>query len=434
MSNAIGSATVEEQVTKVDSFDGIDIYKIRAEKFKTNSINIFFEDTLKRECATKNALVPAVLRRGTQNLNTFRDIALYLEELYGASFDCGVSKKGGRQIIQFYIDHISDKYTGEKSELLNKCFSLLFEIITRPILEDGVFRADYVNQEKENLKKIIEGRINDKMQYSVDRCLEETCKGEPFSIYEYGFIEDLSAIDGKNLYEHYKDMLETFPMKVFVAGDIEDSALKSVIEKLKGLKRSNIKEQVILPVQKKVDEVRNVTEALDITQGKLSLGFRTNISSSDKAYYALLVYNSILGGGIHSKLFQNVREKESLAYYSFSRLEKFKGLMVISCGIEFQNKDKALEIILEQLDEMKKGNISNYEFNASIKSIHTGLESLKDSQIQMVDFFLSQTVSGTSDTLSSLNEKVKKISRQEIIDVAQGITLDTVYFLTSQKG
>lgn len=430
----MSNAMVEEQALRVDSFNGIEIYKIRAEKFKTNSINIFFEDTLKREYATKNALVPAVLRRGTQGLKTFRDIALYLEELYGASFDCGVSKKGERQIIQFYIDHVSDKYTGEKSELFQKCFNLLFEILTQPVVEDGAFKAGYMEQEKENLKKIIEGRINDKMQYSVDRCLEETCKGEPFSIYEYGFIEDLAAIDGKNLYEHYKNMLETFPMKVFVAGDIEDADLKSVIEKLKGLRRGNIKELASLPVQKKVDELKNVTEALDITQGKLSLGFRTNIPSSDKAYYALLVYNSILGGGIHSKLFQNVREKESLAYYSFSRLEKFKGLMVVSCGIEIQNKDKALEIILKQLEEMKKGNISNYEFNSSIKSIHTGLESLKDSQMQMVDFFLSQTISNTNDTLGSLIEKVKKVSRQDIVDVAQGMALDTVYFLTSQKG
>jgi predicted Zn-dependent peptidase len=425
---------VEEQVLKIDSFNGIDVYKIRAEKFKTNSINVFFQDNLSRENVTKNALVPAVLRRGSKNFNTFQDLALYLEELYGASFDCGISKKGEQQIVHFYMDHISDKYTGSDEKLFLKCFNLIFEIITQPVLEDGVFKKDYLEQEKENLKKIIEGRINDKMQYSVERCLEETCKGEPFQIYEYGFIEDLPSIESKELFDHYQMMLESFPMKVFVAGDIDDAALNSVIQKLKGLKRRSVKSITPPKIEKQVGEVKEITESLNITQGKLSLGLRTNTRPDDKAYYALMVCNSILGGGIHSKLFQNVREKESLAYYSFSRLEKFKGLMVISSGIEIQNRYKALNIILKQLEEMKKGNISDYEYESSIKSIKTGLESLKDSQIQMVDYFLSQTITGTNDTLNNLMEKIKKVTRQDIKDVAQRISLDTIYFLTSQQG
>ncbi len=424
---------IEEQALKIASFNGIDIYRVRSEKFKTNSINIFFQDTLKREDVTKNALVPAVLRRGCKSFKTIQEIALYLEELYGAAFDCGVSKKGEQQIIQFYIDHISDKYTGENANLFEKCFNLLFEIITEPVLENGVFKVDYLEQEKENLRKIIEGRINDKLQYSVERCLEETCKGEPFQIYEYGFIEDLNAIDGKDLYEHYGRMVKSLPVKVYIAGDIEDKALDAAIKRLKGLERGNIKGIAPAGIEKKAGGVKNITESLNVTQGKLSLGFRTNIPPGDRAYYALLVYNSILGGGIHSKLFQNVREREGLAYYSFSRLEKFKGLMVISCGIEIQNKDKAVEVILKQIEEMKNGNILAYEYDSSIKSIQTGLESLKDSQIQMVDFFLSQTISDTNDTLDSLIEKIKKVSMQEIKAVAEKINLDTVYFLTSQQ-
>jgi predicted Zn-dependent peptidase len=161
----------------------------------------------------------------------------------------------------------------------------------------------------------------------------------------------------------------------------------------------------------------------------LTLGFRTNTSHKEKDYYSLMVYCGILGGGIHSKLFRNVREKASLAYYIFSRLEKFKGLMVISSGIEPEEKDIALQIIMEQLDEISKGNISDYEYEATLKTIETGLIALKDSQIQVVDFYLSQLMAGTNDSFESVVEKTRRVTKQDVINVAEKIRLDTVYFL-----
>ncbi|HEY9062395.1 MAG TPA: pitrilysin family protein [Pseudobacteroides sp.] len=423
----------EEKVDIIDSFNGIEVYKVMVDKFKTNSINIFFQDNLSKENATKNALVPAVLRRGTKKHKTFKDIALYLEELYGASFDCAVNKKGEYQLIQFYIDHVSDKYTGSDTNLFEDCTNLLLEVITEPLVENGAFKKDYLEQEKENLKKIIEGRMNDKVQYAVERCFEEMCKGEPFEIYENGSIEDLNKIQEADLFNHYKYILESLPMKVFISGDVDDSKIQSAIAKLKNLKRGNIKGLSQPIINKPKKDTNFVTEKLDVSQGKLSIGFRTNTASHDKDYYSLVVCNSILGGGIHSKLFQNVREKESLAYYAFSRLEKFKGLMMISCGIEVSNKDKAYNLILKQLEEIRQGNISDYEYDSSIKSIKTGLESLKDSQLAIVDFYLSQKISNTSDTLKSLYEKFEAVTRDEIVKASQKVEIDTVYFLSSEN-
>jgi len=179
---------------------------------------------------------------------------------------------------------------------------------------------------------------------------------------------------------------------------------------------------------------KDVTEKLNVNQGKLSLGFRTNTSPDSSDYYALVVYNGILGGGIHSKLFQNVREKASLAYYVFSRLEKFKGLMVVSSGIEIENRDKALGIILEQLEQIKAGNISDYEYETTLNVIETGIKSLKDNQISIVDFYLSQTVAGTNDDFSSFIEKIRKVKREDVIRIAEKIKLDTIYFLTDERG
>ncbi|HOM01211.1 MAG TPA: pitrilysin family protein [Acetivibrio sp.] len=423
----------ENKVSEIASFNGIKIYRIQSRKFKTNSINIFFYDDLTRENAAKNAMLPAVLRRGCEGYPTIRDISLYLEELYGSVFDCGVTKKGEHQIIQFYIEYISNKYARSDIDLTKKTFDLLLDIITKPVLENNAFKKEYVEQEAQNLKELIESRVNDKMQYVIEKCLEEMCKDEPFGIYDYGNVEDLKEIDEKNLYEHYKYFLETLPVYVFISGDIDDEGVKYIADGLAKIKRGNIKPIAKTKVEVEVGEVKNITERVSVNQGKLCLGFRTNTPPGSKDYYKLLVYNSILGGGLHSKLFQNVREKAGLAYYAFSRLEKFKGLMVLSSGIEIKNKDKALEIIYEQLEEIKKGNISDYEYEASIKSIETGIKSLKDSQLQIVDFYLSQYIAQTNDTPDDVIENVKKVTKQDVVDISERIKLDTVYFLTSKE-
>jgi predicted Zn-dependent peptidase len=420
-----------EQALKIASFNGIDIYGINSGKFKTNSINFFFLDNLNRQNVTKNALLPAVLRRGCRKYPTFRDIALRLEELYGSSFDCGVTKKGERHIIQFYIEFLSDNYTSGDSNQFENAFELLYEIINQPVLEKGVFKEDYLEQEKDNLKKLIESRVNDKMQYSLERCFEETCRNEPYSIYDYGFTADLKSIGTEDLYKQYRDMLETYPLQVYLSGDMDEAMIRKVIDLLMGMKRGTARQLIGNSQGKNVREVANVTEKMNITQGKLCLGFRTNIQVQSSDYYTLLVYNGILGGGVHSKLFQNVREKASLAYYVFSRLEKFKGLMVVGSGIEITNRDKALEIIMQQLEEIKKGNITDYEFDSTIKSIETGIKSLKDSQMQIVDFYLSQAVAGTKDSFDDIIANVKKVAKKDIVAVAAGIKLDTIYFLTS---
>ena len=219
---------------------------------------------------------------------------------------------------------------------------------------------------------------------------------------------------------------------MFISGDINEEKTGYIIDKLKKINRRDIKNIQTTDVDRHVSKIKEVTEEMNVNQAKLSIGFRTNIKPNSENYYKLMLYNSILGGGIHSKLFQNVREKNGMAYYVFSRLEKFKGLMVISSGIEISNRDKAYDVIVKQLEDMKNGNISDYEFESSIKSIETGIKSLKDSQLQIVDFNLSQMIAGTKDSPDDIIEKVKKVTRQDVMDIAKYIEMDTVYFLTSK--
>jgi predicted Zn-dependent peptidase len=424
---------VEEKLHRLFETNGISVYNIDSDRFKTNTINIFFHDNLNKDTAILNALFPSVLRRGSKGFPTIKDINLHLEKQYGAVFDCGIVKKGERQIIHFYFEYISDKYTSEGTGNFEKALEFLLDIIYKPVLENGYFKEQYVEQEKTNLKILIEGRTNDKVQYSTERCYELMCQEEPFGIYEYGTVEQVEEITSQNLYDHYRKKVASLPVDIFVTGELGDNDIDFIKEKLTCIERGNIQKLNTGIVHKCVKDVRNFEDAMDVNQGKLCLGFRTHVMPTENDYYALMVFSGVLGGGMHSKLFQNVREKAGLAYYVYAGLEKFKGLMVIGSGIDITQKDKTQEIILKQLDEIRDGNITEYEYDATIKSLETGILSLKDSQLYVVDFYLSQLIAGTHDTMEGVIEKINRVAVDDIIKVANKVQLDTVYFLTSNK-
>ncbi len=429
----ISSALPESRISKISDSNGIRVFKIKSDKFNTNTINICIHDQLIKERASFNAILPSVLMRGCVTFPTSQDIFMELENLYGAFFEYGTIKKGERQIIQFHIEYISDKYVNDKINLTEKSFDFLYEIILKPLLEHKVFRNEYVEQEKNHLAKKIRSRINNKNQYAISKCFEEMCNGEPFYIYEKGSIEDLHNIDSDNLYKYYCSLIEHAPIDVYLCGEFKDDKIKYILSKLSRIKRGSKLNRIEPPIIKKeIKKVKEINEFINIEQAKLSLGFRTNIPPNDDSYYELLLYNSILTGGTHSKLFKNVREKTGLAYYVMSRLEKFKGLMVISCGIDSSNKEKTFDIIIKQMEDMKKGNISDYEYESALKWIETGTNSLKDSQLNIVDFYISQSIAGTEDSFDSVIEKIRKVKKEDLVTLSKSIKLDTVFFLTSK--
>ncbi len=423
---------VDEKLCKLFEKNGIEVYNINSNRFKTNTINIFFQDNLNKDTVALNALFPSVLKRGCKGLPTIKEINLYLEKLYGSVFYCGIVKKGERQIIHFYFEYISDKYTNDSQRNFEKAFEFLMNIIFRPELKDGSFNEQYVEQEKKNLKMIVEGRTNDKVQYSMERCYELMCKDEPFGLYEYGTVEQIDEITNDKLYDHYKKKIASLPAEIFITGEIDEKDVAFVKEKLSLVERSTPQKLNSSIILKCVKDVKEYEDRMDVNQAKLCMGFRTHVQPADNDYYALMVFNGILGEGTHSKLFQNVREKAGLAYYVYAGLEKFKGLMVIASGIDINNKNTAQEIIMKQLDEIRSGNITEYEYEATLKSIKTGIMSLKDSQLYVVDFYLSQLINGTHDTMETLIEKINRVTVDDIIKVADKVQLDTVYFLTSE--
>ena len=402
-------------------------------KLKTTTIGVFLHRPLNKEQATMNAILPYVLRRGCKLCKDTEEISKYLENLYGSSMSGTVIKRGEDQIIYFDAETISDKYAANGEALTEDLIKLLLSVLFEPNAENDAFDEEILNQEKNNAKDRILSIMNDKRSYASIRCIEEMCEGESFSIYQLGKAEDIDNIGAKSLYAYYKSIISSSPIDIYVCGDADIEKIKAVVESYVGEMEFTTP---ILPqttILKKSTEVKNVTEKMDVAQGKLAIGFRTNIKPTDADFPALTVMNSVFGAGAHSKLFNNVREKLSLAYYASTQLEKFKGLLIINAGIEFKNFQKAYDESLLQLEEIKKGNISELEYTSSINAILNSLEGFYDDQRMLENFYLGEHITGTNRDIEQVKEQVKKVTIEDIQKVAEKLELDTIYFLKGRE-
>lgn len=422
------SADGKTKAEKLAEKNGTTFYRIRSDKFKTSRVDVFFADSLGKERATGNAILPFILKRGCKLYPDQRTLEKKLETLYGADVDGGVSKKGEMQFISFHMSHVADRFASGQEKLFDECSQLLMCMLENPIIEDNGLKASIFKQERDNLIDYLRSRINDKMRFSFLRCMEEMCSGEPFEASEDGSEEQALLLTPQKAYAYYQDMLTTYPAYVYISGDVDDSSVQRFMDKFLA-NRQSIKKVAFSPVEKKVTEVKRIDESMDVSQGKLCMGFRTNVEPASDDYFPLVVYNGILGGDVHSKLFQNVREKASLAYYAQSILEKYKGLMVIMSGIEQENRKRAEELIIKQFEDMKKGIISDQELKATKNSLRNGIYSMQDSQGAIVDFFLSQHIAESGEDFDSMHEKLQAVTPEDVVRIANGIHLDTVYFL-----
>ena len=411
--------------------NGITLHEITTNKFKTNLIAVFLTTELNRKNVTKNALISSILRRGTKNLNTQEEISKKLEEMYGAEFDCGLDKTGDNQVLKFYIETINDEFLPEgSSNILEESLTNIFDIVLNPYTENNAFKKEYLEQEKNNIRQLIEGKIDNKSRYALDRCIEEMYKNESYGLYKYGYVEDLEKITAEELYEYYKELIANCKIDIFVSGII-DNKLEDIIKSNENIQRLNERNaKYVIPEITKKDSVEEkvVIENMDVTQGKLILGLDVNADAEDLKYDAIL-YNSILGGSANSKLFQNVREKANLAYIAGSSYFRYKNNIFIKCGIEIENYDKALEIIRKQIKDMENGEFSEEDIKNSQKGIIAGIKSINDEQDTQITFYFGQELSKKPISVEEYIEKVQNVKKENIVNIAKKVSINTIYFL-----
>lgn len=416
---------------------GITLHSINTDKFKTNLIAIFLTTPLTRENVTFNAILSSTLRRGNKNLTTQEEISKRLEEMYGASFDCGLDKMIDNHILKFYIESINDSYLPENSEnILNASIDMILDMIFNPLIENDGFIEEYVDQEKESIRQRINMKIDNKAAYAKMRCVEEMYKDEPTGLFRYGYIEDLENINNKNLYEYYKKLIDECKIDIFISGNLENIDYKKMIND--AIENKNIKEREPIFILKQIEakkekEEKTVTESMDVQQGKLVIGLDILFNEEDikdtNIRFQAKIYNSILGGSANSKLFQNVREKASLAYTASSSYVMFRSNIFINCGIEIENYEKTLEIIKKQLDDMANGDFSDEDIENAKKKIVSSTISIEDEQDTSIIYFFGQELTGTNISISDYIKNINNVSKDEIINIAKKVKINTVYFL-----
>ncbi len=419
-------------IIKKEILKGINLYYIQDTKYKTVSVSTFLNRRLSKDEATSNALLSKLLKRGTTECTDIQKLNQKADRLYGMLYDVNITKKAYVQSIVSSVNFLSDEYAD--SSITDECIEMMLDLIFKPYITDGTFPQNSFDVEKQNLKDDIEGLINDKRSYANFRCIEEMCKGEENSIFEFGYLEDLDKIQNDELCKHYFSIINTSPIDIFVVGDVDISSVADYIKKYFAKFDFDIKPITAADITSKVSEdVKYVEDKFDVMQGKLAMGFRTGITACDSRYYALLLGNSIFGSGAHSRLFNTVREKMSLCYYASSMTDKFRAIMLVSSGIEFENYEKAKTEIEKQLKNIAGGDFTDEEMEVARNYIINNYKSYKDSPYAMKDYYRSQCFSGNYDTIDEAIEKISKITKAEVLDALSNVRLDTVYFLKGME-
>ncbi len=422
-------------VTRSQLLPGVFLTSVHTKKFKSSLLSMTLLAPLTQETAAVNALIPYLLRRGSEAHPDMQSLSTALDELYGGSIDPVVRKKGETQCLGFLGSFLDDAYTLDGSKVLDQAAGLMGELLLRPYTQDGAFCPDYTRQEKGNLVDRIRAEINEKRQYAANRVVEEMCSREPYGVDRLGREEQVEAITPQSAWARYRELLAHSRLEVYYCGSAEmeqvEDVLKRALTSLPREGRYEVPETEIVP---SAQMPRQVEESLDVAQGKLTMGFRTGgITAACPEYPALLLCNALFGGTTTSKLFLNVREKLSLCYYASSMVHKYKGLMVVSSGVEFANRKRAEDEIMAQLDACRKGEFEPWEVNGARRYTVSALLTVLDSQGRQEDWWLGQAAAGLSQGPEELARALEEVSVEQAVAAAQKLSLDTVYFLKGME-
>lgn len=418
------------QATRVQLADGVYLTYLPARKFKTSLLSAQFVTPLRQETASAWALLPAVLRRGTVRYPDLETLSAQLDRLYGASVEYTIRKKGENQCVGFVASFIDDSFAPGGEKLLEPAADLVGELICDPVTERGRFVGAYFDSEKTNLIDAIRSQINDKRDYAAARLLQEMCAGEPYGVSRLGDEKAAEKLQMKKLYAQYGELISTARLELFYIGSAQlERVRRALANAFATLPRDGIRDIAAAAPHPARAEVRTITEELDVTQGKLCMGF--TCGSSD--HTALLLGNTLFGGSSNSKLFLNVREKLSLCYYASSAYHRQKGLITVSSGIEFADYQRAYDEILCQLEAVQKGRLEDWEMGGARSTLLNAYASMGDSQGKLENFYLGQAATGQTESPEDLAAQLRDVTDERVFRAMETVGLDTVYFLKGKE-
>ena len=407
---------------------GVTLRYVLDTRFKQGCFSFQLVRPMRKEEAAKNALLPAVLLRGTRKCPDLRAVTQRLDELYGAAVSPLVRRVGDYQTTGVYCGFMDDRFALPGDRVLAPMLDFLRELLLDSPLENGAFLSDFVESEKKNLISTIESDRNDKRVYATQRLLRTMCAGDSFGIPRLGEIEDVAAISPEGLTEHYREILRTSPMELLYVGSAPE---EQVVSAIRPLLDSLAREPMPLSPQTAFvpGPGSDITETLDVAQGKLCMGFTTPVTNRCAELPAMQMLNVIFGGGMTSKLFQNVREKMSLCYSIDASYYGAKGILLVNAGIDFDKEAVTRQEILTQLEACRKGDITEAEMTAAREALLSSLRSVPDSPGSIENFTSTAALSGLVFSRESYMEAVQKVTLEDVVKCAGSVALNTTYFL-----
>lgn len=423
-------------VKRVELNPGVSLTTIKTDKFKSGCITVFFLCNIERDTASANALFPKVLRRGSKNYPDLNHISSALDNLYGTRIEPVIRKKGEMHCPGFVIDFPDDRYIKDDQGILEKATQMAFEIIFHPHMKDSLLFDEYVDSEKSNLIDDICAAINDKRGYSIDRLIEEMCSGEPYGVLRLGCADTAASINPGFLTAHYNNVIGSSMIELFYCGSADHERVKDALSE--ALKNIPSRENATLPhttilLDPVAEKPRYFSETFDVSQCKLTMGFRIGKTMNNPDYPAMMMFNAIYGGSVTSKLFQNVRERLSLCYYVSSSIDKHKGIMLVSSGIDLENLSATQDEVLLQLGNVKKGEISDDEFDSAKRYLVSAFSSALDKLGTIEDLYFDSVTSAVKYDPIGMGEAVKTVTKDRVIEIASDIRLDSVFFLAGSE-
>lgn len=407
---------------------GITLRCFSDHRFKHGCMSIQLVRPMCREEAAMNALLPAVLLRGSESCPDLRDITLRLDDLYGASVGALVRRIGDYQTTGFYSSFTEDRFAMAGDRILEPMADFLKELLLQPLLENGVFRDSFVESEKKNLISTIESQLNDKRAYAMEQMIRAMCANDTFGIPRLGEKEDVAAITPQALYAHYQKILRTSRIDVFYVGAAEPEQVAKLTKMVFGdLERSYepLPEQTALKPTMETDK----TEQMDVNQGKLCMGFVAPVTIRDEGFVAMQLLNMVFGGGMTSKLFSHIRETLSLCYAIGSGYHGSKGILTVSAGIDSNMDEMVRREVLKQLQACREGNISQEELTAAKEALRSSLLATHDSPGAIENYYASAALSGLAMDPGQYMEKVEQTTLEQVCHAACLLKLSSVYFL-----
>ncbi len=407
---------------------GITLRCFRDTRFKQGSLSFQIVCPMQKPENAMNALIPSVLLRGTRLHGDLRAITEHLDTLYGASVSAVVRRVGDYQTTGLYCAFMDDRFALPGDQVLAPMLHFLEELLLDSPLEEEGFLPVFVESEKKNLIATIESELNDKRAYAMNQLMKAMCREDTYGLPRLGEKEQVAAIDPKSLLTHYRNILRSSPIHIFYVGSAEAEQVAALLQPL-----LNRLDRACLPLNPQTPfhtcNPSHQNETMEVSQGKLCMGFVTPITNRCPEFPAMQLLNTIFGSGMTSKLFLNVREKMSLCYSIGSGYYGSKGIITVSAGIDFDKETTVREEILHQLQLCREGNITPEELTAAREAILSSLRATHDSPAAIEGYYATAALSGMGMTPAQYMDAVRSVTLEQVVAAANSITLHSTYFL-----